>query len=229
MHIELWSDFACPYCYIGEVRLRRVLRELGVEDKVSVELKSFELDPAASRSVQTTTPERFARKYGLSLEAAQRQIEHISQLGRAEGLDFNYASTNYSNMRDAHRLAKFGLAAGHAEIVDRLFAAYFTHNRDLADATVLVDIAASVGLSAQETRDMLASNRYADEVRQDEAEAARLGIHGVPYFLLDGQTAISGAQPVAVLRATLAGLLSSEEGRAAARAGHVCGPDGCRI
>ena len=182
MHIELWSDFACPYCYIGEARLRRALRELKAERDVVVTMKSFELDPTADREATTTTPERFARKYGLSLAAATAQIEHISQLGRDEGIDFRYASANYSNMLDAHRLAKYGMEQGHPEINERLFAAYFTENRNLADHAVLMRIAESAGLAADETRAVLESGRYEDAVRRDEDEAARLGIHGVPYL-----------------------------------------------
>lgn len=228
MHIELWSDFACPYCYIGEKRLRRALQELHAEDRVAVTMKSFELDPNASRAVLTTTPERFARKYGLSLAAADAQVAHISQLGRAEGIDFRYATTSYSNMLDAHRLAKYGTAQGHPEINGKLFAAYFTDNLNLADHGVLLRIAEGVGLATEAARSVLASDRYADAVRADEAEAARMGIHGVPYFYIDKQYAIGGAQPYEQLKATLAGLLAQAPTTAPAAAAH-CGPDGCRI
>ena len=228
MHIELWSDFACPYCYIGEARLRRALHELKAEDKVVVTMKSFELDPSASHEVLTETTERFARKYGLSLPAAIEQIEHISQLGRAEGLDFRYATTKYSNMLDAHRLAKYAIEQGHPELHDKLFAAYFTDNLNLADHEVLIRIAAGTGLSTEETRSILSSDRYRDDVRKDEMEAASMGIHGVPYFYIDKKCAISGAQPYDLLRATLADLLADEQ-TTAPKAAKQCGPDGCSI
>ncbi|WP_297672437.1 DsbA family oxidoreductase [uncultured Desulfovibrio sp.] len=228
MHIELWSDFACPYCYIGEARLRRALRELKAERDVVVTMKSFELDPTADREATTTTPERFARKYGLSLAAATAQIEHISQLGRDEGIDFRYASANYSNMLDAHRLAKYGMEQGHPEISERLFAAYFTENCNLADHAVLMRIAESAGLAADETRAVLESGRYEDAVRRDEDEAARLGIHGVPYFYIDRKVAVGGAQPYSMMRKTLADLLVCER-TPEPKAAMTCGPDGCRI
>ncbi|MBQ9452166.1 MAG: DsbA family oxidoreductase [Desulfovibrio sp.] len=226
MHIELWSDFACPYCYIGEVRLQHALEELGVKNDVVVTMKSFELDPTASRDVQTTTPERFARKYGLSLERANAQIAHISQLGREEGIDFRYATTTYSNMLDAHRLAKYGMEQGCPEINEKLFAAYFTDNCNLADHEVLIRIAEGVGLSLDATRNVLASDRFEDAVRQDEMEAAHMGIHGVPYFYIDRKVAINGAQPYALLRTTLADILHQERAVMPETA-MMCGPDGC--
>ena len=228
MHIELWSDFACPYCYIGEARLRRALKDLDAERAVTITMKSFELDPTASRSVQSTTPERFARKYGLSLAAANAQIAHISQLGCDEGIDFRYATANYSNMLDAHRLAKYGMEQGHAEINEKLFAAYFTDNLNLADRDVLVRLAEGVGLPPEETREVLSSDRYEDAVRKDEREAARMGIHGVPYFYIDRKIAIGGAQPYDLLRQTLADLLLQER-TPMPESAMMCGPDGCHI
>ena len=228
MHIELWSDFACPYCYIGEARLRRALRDLNAEDNVVVTMKSFELDPSASHEVLTTTPERFARKYGLSQSAAITQIEHISQLGRVEGLDFRYATTQYSNMLDAHRLAKYAMKQGHPEINEKLFSAYFTDNLNLADHEVLTRIAAGAGLSPEKTRNILSSDSFEDEVRKDEMEAACMGIHGVPYFYIDKNVAIGGAQPYDLLKTTLADLLAHERDTAP-EAAMQCGPDGCSI
>ena len=104
--LTIWSDFACPYCYIGETRLQNAIDELGLKDDVQVDFRAFELDPTASKEVVSSTPERFAKKYRLSLEGAKEQIEQISQLGRELGIDFNYATTQYSNTRDAHRLMK---------------------------------------------------------------------------------------------------------------------------
>lgn len=228
MRIEVWSDFACPYCYIGELRLQRALAELKAEKDATIIMRSFELDPRAPRKVVSKTPERFASKYGLSLEGALAQIEQISQLGRAEGVDFRYATTNYSNMFDAHRLAKYAEEQGHFEIYERLFAAYFTENLDLADHAVLLKIACQIGLSFEQTKELLSSQRYHDAVLSDEAEALRLGIHGVPYFIIDEQLSLSGAQPYALMLSTLASMLSTHQGSSTTSA-KMCGPDGCLI
>lgn len=229
MRIEFWSDFACPYCYIAEVRLRRALRDLGVEQNVAVIMRSFELDPAAGRDVQDTTPNRFARKYGLSLDAANAQIERISRMGRDEGIDFRYATANYANMLDAHRVAKYGAERGHGEISEKLFAAYFTGNLNLADHETLMRIAEGVGLPSEGIRDVLTSDRYADAVRKDEMEAARMGISGVPYFYIDKKTAIGGALPYGLLRQTIADLVAQEAQTPLPASANMCGPDGCHI
>ena len=102
MKIVYWSDYACPYCYIGEKRLEAVIDELGLKKDVEIEMKAFELDPNASRKVQSKTDERFAKKYGMSLEDARNQIEKISNLGRAEGIDFKYAETQYTKALDQY-------------------------------------------------------------------------------------------------------------------------------
>lgn len=228
MHIELWSDFACPYCYIGEARLKRALKALGAEQEVTITMKSFELDPTAPRAVVSTTLERFARKYGMSLPAAQAQIDHISQLGRDEGIAFNYATTNYTNMLDAHRLAKYGVEQGHDAIVEALFGAYFTENMNLADHATLLRLAEGVGLNVRETQTMLSSDAYKDLVRQDEQEAASMGIHGVPYFSIDKKLAISGAQPYTMLCQTLGDLLAHEH-VSVADSSTLCDATGCRF
>lgn len=136
MKIEIWSDYACPFCYIGEKRLERALAELG-DTTVSVEFRSFELDPTAGREVTSSTPKRFALKYGLSLDAAQERIEQISLMGRREGIDFRYSTTRYTNTFDALRLTKYAQEHGHDEIIGKLFDAYFTKNLELSDRAVL--------------------------------------------------------------------------------------------
>ena len=216
MRIELWSDFACPFCWIGEARLERAIRELGAERDIAVAMRSFELDTRAPKKPEGTTTARFAAKYGLTPEEAAERVEAISRMGRAEGLDFRYATTRYSNMLDAHRLAKHAEAAGCADIYRRLFAAYFTDNLDLADHAVLADIARAAGLSEAAIRAVLGTNLHEDAVRADEAEAARLGVHAVPFFLMmpsgpSGERfAVNGAQPTEQLRQALAYLLAEE-------------------
>ena len=221
MKIEIWSDYACPFCYIGEKRLEKAIAGIpGVE----VIFKSFELDPNASREVISGTVDRFAEKYGLTLDEAADRIEQISRMGRAEGIDFRYAETRYTNTFDALRLTKFAQEKGHAEIIGKLFDAYFTKNLELADFDVLKKIAAECGLDTAEVDAVLNSDRYAAEVRADEMEAARLGVHGVPFFVIGGKYGLSGAQPVEIIRQAV------EDYRAETSLdGMTCGADGCRF
>lgn len=225
LKIEIWSDYACPFCYIGEVRLKKALQKIPV--RVEVEFKSFELDPTAPREVVSATDERFAEKYGLTIEQARAQIESISEMGRAEGLDFRYLTTRYTNTFDALRLTKFAQSHGHDEIIDKLFDAYFTKNLELADFDVLKKISAECGLDAAEVEKFLNSDEFAAEVRSDERKAAAYGIHAVPYFVIDGKYAVNGAQPTEFIAETLKKILA-ENSAENFSAGSVCDENGCK-
>ncbi len=237
MTITIWSDFACPYCYIGEKRLEQAIDRMGLKDDVRIDYRAFELDPHASREVTSTTPERFAKKYRLSLEDARRQVDQISALGREAGIDFRYATTRYSNTFDAHRLMKLAEERYDRAMVERLnqllFDAYFTRNLVLAEREVLMAVAREAGMNETEVAEVLDSDRYADEVRLDEREAQMRGVRGVPYMVFNDEFAIPGAMSVEGFRDALERARRRMD-EAAAKAdaseqAHVCGPDGCRL
>lgn len=236
--ITIWSDFACPYCYIGETRLEQAIAELGMTDRMKIDYRAFELDPNASKEVVSSTPERFAMKYRLSLPDAEQQIEHISSLGREVGIDFRYATTQYTNTFDAHRLMKLAEAKYDYATVQKLnrllFDAYFTQNLALADAAVLESAATQAGISEADVKHLLAGNDYADDVRFDEREAAMRGVRGVPYMVFNGEFAVPGAMSVDGMKSALqrAERHIKDAEKAAAETGeraHVCGPDGCKL
>lgn len=234
MTLTIWSDFACPYCYIGETRLERAIEELGLKDDVQIDYRAFELDPTASKEVVSSTPERFARKYGLSLDGAKQQIQQISDLGKELGIDFRYATTQYSNTRDAHRLMKLAEAKYDRATVGRLnealFKAYFVENLILADHKVLIDKATEVGMNPEEVKAVLDSNEYDDEVRFDEREAGMRGVRGVPYIVFGGDFAVPGAMTIDAFKMALERQLKKQQAtEAPAERPHVCGPDGCQL
>ena len=210
MTIEIWSDYACPFCYIGEKRLEKAIAESHAADKIEIIFKSFELDPTASPEVVSNTVDRFALKYGMTKEEAAHRIEQISMMGQREGIDFKYATTRYTNTFDSLRLTKLAQERGHNEIITKLFDAYFTKNLELSDHLVLKEIAAECGLDINEVDDVLDGNKYADEVRQDEKEAAMYGIQSVPYFIINGRYSLSGAQPVAAFKEAIESILDKE-------------------
>ena len=237
--LTIWSDFACPYCYIGETRLQNAIEELGLTDQVVIDFRAYELDPNASKEVVSSTPERFAMKYRLSLEGAKEQIEQISSLGRELGIDFRYATTQYSNTRDAHRLMKLAEAKYDRATVGRLnealFKAYFVENLILADHKVLLDKAVGVGMKEDDVKEVLESNMYDDEVRFDEREAMMRGIRGVPYIVFNDGFAIPGAMSTDGFKSALQRELKKQEKAqaenetASAERPHQCGPDGCQL
>ncbi len=237
MTLTIWSDFACPYCYIGETRLQNAIEEMGIKNDIKIDFRAFELDPTASKEVVSSTPERFAVKYRLSLEEAKEQIEQISQLGRELGINFRYATTQYTNTRDAHRLMKLAETKYDRETVGRLnealFAAYFTENLILADHKVLMEKALSAGMKEADVKEVLESDLYDDEVRFDEREAVMRGVHGVPYIVFDGEFAVPGAMTIEGFKSALERALkrkaNKEEVENISERPHVCGEDGCQL
>lgn len=226
MKIQYWSDYACPYCYIGETRLENAIAELGIGDDVELEMHAFELDSSAPAEVAGDTLNRFARKYRLSLDEAAERIEGISELGRDLGIDFRYATTLYSNTFDAHRLTKWAHTKGNTAIEKLLFDAYFTKNEVLADHEVLLNIAEEAGLNRAEAAEVLESDAFAEEVRADEAESRALGVTGVPFFVIDGKVAIPGAMSQDAFKKALEQTLESE---AVTGRGASCTSDACAI
>lgn len=196
MKIKYWSDYACPYCYIGNTRLEKAIADLNLEKEIDLETFAFELDQNAPKDVESTTVERFALKYGLSLENAEKEVNNISKLGIDEGIDFKYATTLYTNTRDAHRLMKFAKTKDN-EIAKKLnklmFDAYFTKNLKLADKNVLMQLAEESGLEKEECLKVLDTNLFNTDVEKDENLALAYGIHAVPYYIFDDKYAIPGA------------------------------------
>ena len=231
MKITYWSDYACPYCYIGEARLKKAIADIPELKDVEIEMKAFQVDPSAGEHAAGDTQTRFAHKYGISMQEAGETIEHISQMGIAEGLDFKYATTLFTNTMDAHRLTKLAQSKNDPElaekIIEALFKAYFTDNKELADKELLQKIGEDAGLDAEEVKEVLSSDKYKDEVLLDEREAARYGIHAVPFFVV-GQYGISGAQSVDGMKATIMKVMEESAG-AVTEQGMSCGPDGCHI
>ena len=232
MKITYWSDYACPYCYIGETYLKQAIAQLSTDEPIEVEMKAFELDPSASKNYTGMTVDRFAWKYGLPKPQAAQRIEGISQIGREAGLDFHYAETRYTNTFDAHRLTKLAQSKGDADITDRiqerLYRAYFTDSLELADQDVLLRIAVEEGLDEQEVKALLESDQFADEVRLEEREAQRMGVHGVPYFVIGGKYDIPGALSPDSMKDVLKRVLA-EQKKTVAPEGMHCGPEGCVI
>ncbi|PSJ80153.1 DsbA family oxidoreductase [Neisseria iguanae] len=235
MKITYWSDYACPYCYIAETRLHKALAQLGIADTVEIEMKSFELDPAAARHSVGATVDRFAKKYGLSHEGAARKIQMIETLGKAEGIDFRYASTLYTNTFDAHRLTKFAFAKGdktaYQAVITGLFDAYFTKNQELTNRETLLDVAYHAGLDKAEVIAMLDSEQYSAEVRNDEHQAHANGVYSVPFFVLNNEYSVTGANStqgfVQVLTQILQDNQAEKPTENQADSGAMCGVDGC--
>lgn len=201
MKIDIWSDVACPFCYIGKRHLEAALEKFPHRENVEVTWHSFELDPRAQQDYEEDQYELLAQKYGMSVEQAKMSTERVEASGAAAGIQFDFDNVKPTNTFNAHRLIQ--LAAQHGkqnEVEELLFTAYFTEGKHIGRPETLQAIAAAAGIDASGLFD---SDAYTKEVRADEAEAQAIGIRGVPFFVFDRKYAVSGAQPVSVFEQTL--------------------------
>lgn len=200
MRVEIWSDVVCPWCAIGKRRFESALARFERRADVQVRWRSFELDPTAARTVDVSSTQRLAEKYGVSLDQARAMQRRVIDAGAGEGLDFRYDLARPGNTADAHRVLHLAADRGvQSAVKERLLLGYFTEGEPIADRPTLSRLAADAGLDADETARMLDSDDYLAEVRADEAEARALGIQGVPFFVIARRYGVSGAQPAGVL------------------------------
>ncbi|MGA5580708.1 DsbA family oxidoreductase [Streptomyces thermodiastaticus] len=227
---------ACPWCYVGKARFDKALAGFANRDQVEVVHRSFELDPHRSKDDVEPVLALLTRKYGMSQAQAEAGEDRLGALAAAEGLEYRTRGRDHGNTFDMHRLLHFAKTRGlQAALLDVLYRANFAEERSVftEGPERLVGLAAKAGLNAEEARAVLADPvAYADEVRADEEEAARLGATGVPFFVLDRTYGVSGAQPVSVFTQALTQawaehtpLRPIDQGQQA----QACGPDGCAV
>jgi predicted DsbA family dithiol-disulfide isomerase len=228
--VEIWSDISCPWCYIGKARFARALAAFPQRSQVDVIHRSFELDPGLSHTAATTSPEH-AQKYGMTPAQARAAEENLAALAREEGLAYAVEGRDHGNTFDLHRLLHLAGAHGRRdELLDALYAANFASKSSVYDAARQTELAIGVGLDADEVQAVLADpTAYADDVRAEEADAAALGITGVPFFVVDRTYGISGAQPTEVFSEALMRSWTDKAPKLTAlgdSADGACGPDG---
>lgn len=240
LHVEIWSDIACPWCYIGKRRFAAALGTFEHRDRVRVTWRSFELQPDAEPSTAhpgQTEAQMLSERKGLPVAQVRQMFDQVTQVAASVGLAYDFDTVVPANTFDAHRLVhvagELGGADAAADVVERLMSAHFEHGRVVDDVDVLVAIAAEAGLDADSVRAALASDAGAGAVRADEAEAAALGIQGVPFFVADRRLGLSGAQPVEVFTQLLEQAWRDANPPlaiptiAGAAGAEACGPDGC--
>ena len=199
MEIKIWSDVRCPFCYIGKRKFEAALENFPQKDKVKVVWKSFQLDPTLKTNTNTSTLDYFVKNKGVSVEQARQMFSGATNMAREVGLNFNLEESVPANSFRAHRLIQQAKSKGLGnEIEEALFKAHFEEAMNIDDSEVLVQVATSIGMSAEEVRSMLEADDFAYEVKQDEMEARNIGVRGVPFFVFDNKYAISGAQPTEV-------------------------------
>jgi predicted DsbA family dithiol-disulfide isomerase len=206
MLVEVWSDIVCPWCYIGKRRFEKALASFEHAGDVDIRWRSFELDPGAPFRRSKPMAAHLAAKYGMTLEQAKARLADMNELASADGLVYDLANTQGGNTFDAHRLIHLGNARNldtGATVKEALLKAYFTDLQPISEPDVLLEIGVASGLEPEEVGGLLATDRFAAEVRQDEAEAAALGCTGVPFFVFNRTFAVPGAQDSSTFLITL--------------------------
>ncbi len=235
LKIELWSDFSCPFCYIGKTRFDQALKEFEHKDQTEVIYKAYMLNPYAPKEMTEPQDVTFAKSHNMTPEQAKERFKMFTEAAKEVGLVYNYDIMQMTNTFDAHRVAKYANTKGlEAALTTRFMKAYFSEGKNLADFDTLLNLSKEIGLDEAEVKKVLNSDKFADIVNQQISEARQVGVQGVPFFVLDRKFGISGAQQLDYFKQALDYVwnenhktelktLDSEE------KGHVCNDETCEI
>ena len=204
MEIEIWSDFACPFCYIGEIKLKKALSELSLDEKVNIKYKSFQLNVNAKRQVGKDINELIANKYGITYDMAKQSNLNIINIAKDVGLKFNFNIIKPGNTQLAHELYKYSEKIGkQLEMAEILFSAYFVNGIDISNKEDLIKLSCSAGIEKEVFNKIINNNEFTKEVLEDQDYAIKHSINSVPFFVVDNKITISGAQSVEYFKKVL--------------------------
>ncbi len=224
MNIEIWSDVICPFCYIGKTHLETALKALPEGTDVAVHHRAFRLMP---NDAPYPVEQMFAKRYGQSPAQAQASLRNVENMAAQAGLEFHLTGTWCGDTTDAHVLLALAADKGaEADLLNRLYRAYFTETKSVFDRSSLMALGEEVGLMPDEMQGAFDSAELRARVAADQRQAEMMRVRGVPFVLIDGQFAVSGAQPP---EAFLQALQAAAKAAPVVAEGDVCGPDGCAI
>jgi predicted DsbA family dithiol-disulfide isomerase len=230
MEIKIWSDIRCPFCYIGKRKFEKALDRFSHKDDVKVIWKSFELDPDLATNTTLNAAEHLSQVKGISKTEAEGMQKYVANIAKEIGIHFNSDESVVANSFNAHRLIQFAKSQNRADDVEEaLFRAHFVEGKNIDDVPTLITIGVAAGLDKDKLENMYRSEDFKKEVRNDETEAANLGINGVPFFVFNNKYAVSGAQsPDTFLQVLEQSWKEFEEERSPliVTEGPSCAPDG---
>ncbi len=232
MKIEIWSDVACPWCFIGKRRFEAALAEFPHRESVEVQWRSYQLDPGLPEHYDGTELEYLSTRKGMAPQQVSQMFEHVAEQARGEGLEYRFDNVVVANSFTAHRLIHLAAAHGKQDPAkERLLSDHFEHGKDIGSQAYLTALGSDLEIPDAEVEALFTTDKYADDVRNDFEEGRALGINGVPFFVIDRKFGLSGAQPTETFTAALNQawqdanplvLVNSGDGEA-------CGPDGCSV
>jgi predicted DsbA family dithiol-disulfide isomerase len=212
MQIEIWSDVICPWCYIGKRNFETALDRSGHREQIDIIWRSYELDPNAPGQQPGSIRELLAHKYQVSLQEADEMIARVTAKAANAGLEYHMDIAKRGNTFDAHRLLHFAVEKQVGDkAMEAIMHAYFCEGLAVGNPAALAGVAPQFDIAESEARAILESDDYADAVRADETRAASFGISGVPFFVFDEKSGISGAQPVEVFAQALTELMQTDQ------------------
>ncbi|ORX85988.1 2-hydroxychromene-2-carboxylate isomerase family protein [Anaeromyces robustus] len=228
--IIYWSDYACPFCYIGDKYLESVLEELQLKDKVELEMKAYQLDENAPKVPQMKMEEIYAKKNELSISDARKRIDMISSIGDDDDLNIKFSTVKFTNTLDAHRLTKYIASQGKnvLKFSELLYDAYFTKNLNIADRDILIDIAEKFGIDKKETEKLLESNEFIEEVKKDKEMASGKDVRTIPHYIFNDKYVISGWEGKWEYKNILEQILKDKQ-KSKVIKGKGCGNDNCHF
>lgn len=197
MKIEIWSDFVCPFCYMGKKRFELALEKFKYKDTVQIIYRSYELNPNISKDGNPSQIDSLIEKYGMSKEEVIAMLDDIVNQGKELDLEYNFEKSIATNTMDAHRLVQHAETKGDVSLlIGKIFKAHFTDGLNISDHKVLFNIANELGYNIEEVKSVLENDTYKEEVLEDELRARLVGARGVPFFVINEEYWISGAQPI---------------------------------
>ena len=204
MKIEIWSDVICPFCYIGKRNLETALEQFAEKKNIEIEWKSFQLDPTIPEEANESHTEYLVKRKGMPAEQVEGMLANVTEMAKKVGLEYHLDQSVIVNSQKAHQLIQFAKSKKLGnEAEERLFKAFFTEGKNIADTEILVQLGKDFGLDESEIKANLEDEKFKYEIAQDIQEAQNIGVTGVPFFVFDRKYAVSGAQPTEAFLETL--------------------------
>lgn len=198
MKITIWSDFVCPFCYIGEAHLNKALKNVNLPLEYEIEYRSFQLDPTGHYMANKSYVETLSELKGVPIEQAEGLTRHVQEMAKEADLEVDYDQAVYANTMDAHRVFQFAKENNLGnEYFHRLYRAHFVEGENLEDHSTIIKLGSDIGLDPVKLEEILESKSlYSEAVQDNIGLATSIGVQGVPFFIFNEKYAVSGAQPV---------------------------------
>ncbi len=204
MKVEIWSDVMCPFCYIGKRNFETALQQFAGKEHIEVEWKSYQLDPTLSEIAEESQEDYLVKRKGMSKAQVRDMLANVTEMAKQVGLEYHLDASVMVNSEKAHRLIQFAQTQSLAdEMEERLFKAFLTEGKNIADIETLTQLGKEIGLDGNELQSAFTEDQYKHRMVQDIQEGQNIGVRGVPFFVFDRKYGVSGAQPSEAFLETL--------------------------